>query len=722
MTKKRTTHLPKFIAAFLLGVIGLTGVVFASQFSSMNMNNRSKAAVLSEAVARFSITSDTGIVNQDGSTFTTGQEKVWLGTGADVSQSYLGMHFSGANIPAGSIVKSASLEFTADGGWITMGVTFFGDTSGKGLFTRGTRPSTRTLTTKSSSYSDNENWEAGKTYTYDVTAPIKELVDSRGNSTLVLIAKGSGGQYGRKNVFGKPSTGKSPVLTVVYTSMLAGGSTPTAVPVSTSTPRPTATPTSMPGMTMTPMPIPTATPGSAGGGTSSASDSPEMTMWSSAGKNKPNPKYDKCDDGTDVVAAHQKFSVIGPDGKRYPTWHAPVVVNPITGVGKCYFGHEHGRNPVGYAFYDEVRKNFAYDANKNGTIDANELAIAGIPFGYINNAVDLYFATHSTSMMFMRHEDHVGHKIEYANGEGDTGTGAPTFNKNMTGGLIVPYKNGESNWTDSGISCYHFDKIHQGVSSADALSNNMHEIIIHEKCTSKRPGTPNSTTLLSGMMTFGAPGEFTEFCNDKRTTIVSVGKNAETMNLPGTRGDGTRNIITRACAERTILVPDGKFSSFPYEEWDGTLRVVKPNGTEVAANNGSWEVLDAIRYYNPNSPTMISYVSDLCYENKNGLKFRGNPCDAMTNYGTTTGITWDDRRSFFHGLSRGQYINYHRINNAGGSEVWYTDPFGRNASTTPFPGSIKQIVSPVSLTQFPSDPRIVQRENDSGSGTVHAPN
>ena len=38
---------------------------------------------------------------------------------------------------------------------------------------------------------------------------------------------------------------------------------------------------------------------------------------------------------------HDAYSVVGPDGKLYPTWHPP------TGPGGCTFGHEHGRDPHG---------------------------------------------------------------------------------------------------------------------------------------------------------------------------------------------------------------------------------------------------------------------------------------------------------------------------------------------------------------------------------------
>ncbi len=730
MAKSRPSKSPsKFVIFFLVLVMTASVIGLVAAFSTFNGNLTSKASVLSEAVAQYSVSEAAGVANQDGKTMTVGSEKSWIGTGESTKDSYLGLLFTGANIPANATVKSAKLELTAVGGWITTGFDIFGDTSIQGVFTSNNKLSTHTKTAAKLSVDENVKWEANQTYSFDVTAPVTELVGSNGKSMIGLILKGNGPKYGRKEFFGAPSTGKAPKLTVVYTAMVAGTPAPRSVPsvspVSTPVGNPSVAPSvmpSMPGMSMTPTP----TSGGTGGsvvGSNGHEDSPEMNYWSATGKNKPNPKYDKCDDGTDIVAAHKTFTVIGPDGKNYPTWHAPVVTNPITGVGKCYFGHEHGRDPKGYAYYDEVRKNFAFDANKNGTIDANELAVAGIPFGYVNNQVDSYYANNPSNTMFMRHEDHVGHKVEYANGEGDTGTGAPTFNKNMTGGLIVPYKTANNTWDNSGVSCYHFDKIHQGVSSPDALSNNMHEIIIHEKCTSTRQGTPDSTTLLSGMMTFGAPGEFTQFCNDNRTDVIQVGKNADTMNLPGTRGDGTRNIITRGCIERTVLVKEGQWSSFPYEEWDGTLRVVKANGTEIAASNGSWEVLDAIRYYNPASPTMISYTADTCYETlPDGRRTRGGTCDAMTNYGAIKGITWDDRRSAYQGRVRGQYVNYHRINNAGGPTVWYTDPFGRNASPNYFPGSIKQVVSSVNLPQFSSDPRIVQRENDDGNGTVHAPN
>ena len=80
---------------------------------------------------------------------------------------------------------------------------------------------------------------------------------------------------------------------------------------------------------------------------------------------------------------HDSYSIVGPDGLRYPTWHPPV--DPGTG---CTFGHEHGRDPRGSDLYGEV---------------------GAIPFGYANQQLDL--GTFGAS----RHEDHVGHKVEWEN-------------------------------------------------------------------------------------------------------------------------------------------------------------------------------------------------------------------------------------------------------------------------------------------------------------------
>jgi hypothetical protein len=87
---------------------------------------------------------------------------------------------------------------------------------------------------------------------------------------------------------------------------------------------------------------------------------------------------------------HDAFSVVGPDGKRYPTWHPP------TGPEGCTFGHEHGRDPKKSILWStkQVQSYFYFDANGNHVMDADEEAVTGIPFGYANQQFDAHNAAH----------------------------------------------------------------------------------------------------------------------------------------------------------------------------------------------------------------------------------------------------------------------------------------------------------------------------------------
>jgi hypothetical protein len=53
--------------------------------------------------------------------------------------------------------------------------------------------------------------------------------------------------------------------------------------------------------------------------------------------------------------------------------------------------------------------------------------------------------------------------------------------------------------------------------------------------------------------------------------------------------------------------------------------------------------------------------------------------------------------------------------------VWYTDPFGKDARTRPFPGSIRQYIAPISGVLNPEGPTLGSRRNYGGPG-VRAPN
>lgn len=698
MPKKRSSR-SRFPFVAVIGIVLLAGAFVVSLLSVQAVREAESTRVSAQAKSTSTFTA-TQVFTEDGNTFNSG---TWIGNGQSTKKSFTGIRFENISLPDGASVESVELRLTSDKEqWISLSTKIgIENSSAPAAFSASALPSTRSIGAATVTYANNEKWEKGRQYTI---AKLPSSALSPSATSVSFIIQGTGGQWGRKSILGASGVG-APSLVITYA---LAGSSPTATPTVQPTTRPTSSPSPTAAPTSSPTAAPTSTPHTTGHGENSHA----MGLWTPT-------RFDTC-----PKELHDRYKVKGPDGKWYPTWHPPVVTNPATGK-QCSFGHEHGRNPAEYAFYDEVRRHFAYDEDANGTISATELATAGIPFGYVNEQLDMTPAAAGTGG-FMRHEDHVGHKIEFANGEGDIGDGTDPFDSNKTGGVVVPVKTGgATKWTASGIRCYHFHKIHQGVHSPDALTNNLHEAILHAKCTSTRADVPSFSSLLAGFIPFGAPGEFTKICGADRTTIIKLGVSAANAKFPGQSGKGQRNITTRDCVESTVLVPSGQFSAFPYEIWEGSLTIKTAAGRVIATQDGSWEVLDAIRYYNPASPNKISYTSTWCTEVIGDRRARGGACDQMTDYGRIRDITWDDPRSLFRGLHRGQYILPPAISNAGGSTYWYTDAFGGNAQTKPFPGSVRQMIAPVNASvigKFPSDPRIILRNYTDGGGTVHAPN
>jgi hypothetical protein len=99
---------------------------------------------------------------------------------------------------------------------------------------------------------------------------------------------------------------------------------------------------------------------SSGGSDGTHPNSAAMAKWT------PDTEFDTC-----TKDFHDTYYVIGPDSKKYPTWHPPTATDPTTGK-LCSFGHEHGRDPRGSALWDSLRNHFAHDTDGNGTIDTAE--------------------------------------------------------------------------------------------------------------------------------------------------------------------------------------------------------------------------------------------------------------------------------------------------------------------------------------------------------------
>lgn len=467
---------------------------------------------------------------------------------------------------------------------------------------------------------------------------------------------------------------------------VASTASPTSSPVVTMSPshNPSMSPTSRP--TAAPGENPTTPPS---GGHSDASAGHAYGLWTPT-------KWDTCS-----KALHDSYYVIGPDGKKYPTWHPPVVTDPSTGK-TCAFGHEHGRNPKDSPLWAKAQEHFAFDENRDGQISQSEKQLAGVPFGYINEQLDIYFD--AKGIEAMRHEDHVGHKVEWAES-------LPVYLPGVSGG---PQR-------DTGKRCNYLIKVHQGVSTRDAFQNNLHEVIYFAECTD------GNEVHMARMGEFGKAGEFTSLCDTdgvRSTKTINTGFSYSNPLYPGNAQNGSRQIQDRACIEKNFLVPQGKFMGNAYEAWPTTMAMSTAAGKELIQDvNLLFDVENAARYYDPSQPNAVGYFADVCYEvEPNGDRAYGGTCS-----GIEKGIPWDSPKSRFIGTHRGTYFKPPILNNAGGVPYWYTDPFGRAGQQSPFPGSIRQYVATKNFNyaqEFKStvDPTVVDRIHSNGGGTVHSPN
>jgi hypothetical protein len=363
---------------------------------------------------------------------------------------------------------------------------------------------------------------------------------------------------------------------------------------------------------------------------------------------------------------HNQYSVVGADGKLYPTWHPPI--DPGTG---CSFGHEHGRDPRGSRLYQQV---------------------GAIPFGLANEALDTWDPTG------MRHEDHVGHKIEWEND--------------------VPMRIQGPGGTLLNITCDVLTKLHQGTHSKDAFTNNLHELVYHIRCND---GTELHVTLLTAI---GTPGEFQRSC-DPDGPAIEVGP-ATPVNSPD--GGGRRLIPDRTCIDQYVLVAPGLQSQFGngiHESWQTSNGLRREGGGGLAFFNPYFQVFAPSRFYDPALPNTLGRTLDTCYEvEANGDRAQGGLCAQSTANGQLQGLTFDDPRSAFNGARRVVDLNSTIITNQDGPEIWYTDPFGGHGRTDPFPGSVRQFIAKINNDYGfgVSGPGLGQDRNY-GTGTgVHAPN
>ena len=289
---------------------------------------------------------------------------------------------------------------------------------------------------------------------------------------------------------------------------------------------------------------------------------------------------------TCTQADHDRYSVVGPDRKLYPTWHPPV--DPATG---CTFGHEHGRDPRGSRLYAQT---------------------GDIPFGYANEQLETWDPSG------VRREDHVGHKVEWENDV------PMRFDSDAANQLFD-------------VRCDFLTKLHQGTHSRDAFTNNLHELVYHIACTD---GTEMHITVMAAI---GTPGEFERSCD--RSVTVQVGP-ATPANSPN--GGGVRIIPDRFCVERHMLVPPGERSNLGsalHENWEVSIGIRTTEGRTIAFFNPYYQVFLPSRYYDPNSPNVTARPLDACYEvTATGERAFSGTCDRSTDTGAVVGLVGNSGR------------------------------------------------------------------------------
>ena len=436
------------------------------------------------------------------------------------------------------------------------------------------------------------------------------------------------------------------------TSFALNGTACTGAPVTTTTSSPTGGPTSTTSSSTTAPTSTTSLPPTdnpAWGKSLPPADAQTSMAYDivvSASGSGYTPKAGECS-----REVHARYWTYGPDGKVYPTWHPP------RDASGCAFGHEHGDDPRSSDLFADAKWPY---------------------FGYTSEVM-----TGANPGGAHRHEDHVGHKVLAVN------------NSN-----VIQGDNGTSFFPPQGntiATCDILLKFHQGTHSPDAFTNNVHELIYRNRCSHNDNGQV-SEAAFTALIPNGRPGGFgaTDCPGPFNNKVTNVGPAVPADSPSDTRSLG--RLITDASCVQAIREGKTHFevitgTEVPFDTND--LHEFWFSDVTISTSQLSFNiqplfyVLNPARYYDASKPNKLARQVDLCYEG-----IRGDYCNTVRRITEQTGqrVAWDDPRSPFKGTLREFRAGGFKLRNSGPTTV-YTDVYGRNASTTPFNGSIKQYFS-----------------------------
>lgn len=354
----------------LLAVLGIIGLILVTNPADIRTNliallPSSQSQTLGVSTTQtFQISSSSDDVNEENGSYDVYGDKhhtLWLGNGSSQDSAYTGLRFTNISVPKGATITSAKLEvFSAGDAWIGMKFKIHAENAGNSqTFSGDNLPSKRNKSSASVSHESNNKWFGGTWYQLDeMNNVVQEVVnrsDWHSGNSLSIILKGEGSVYGRKFVTsfdGGSSNAPKLHITFVSSESSSASVNQTPQPTKTPTPKPTEkeadenveelteeeeteheenedkedtgeipppSPSTVPSSSPTPLPsiIPNGT------------TSLEYGTWT------PKAPLDTC-----TKAQHDTYFAIGPDGKKYSTWHT------VRGPGGCTFGHEHGDDPT----------------------------------------------------------------------------------------------------------------------------------------------------------------------------------------------------------------------------------------------------------------------------------------------------------------------------------------------------------------------------------------
>lgn len=497
-------------------------------------------------------------------------------------------------------------------------------------------------------------------------------VTARNASYNGSIASGASASFGFNGSWNNSSNPAPTSFSLNGTVCNGSPGTPTTPPGNPPTTPPGNPPTTPPGNP------PTTPPGATPGPTGSPGSSPNWGQAAPPAGATLSKAYQKMMTGTDYTPRsgecsreiHGRYWTWGADGKVHPTWH------PARDASGCSFGHEHGDDPR----------------------TSDLFSTTGWPaFGYASEVMSTTFAESS-----QRHEDHVGHKVLAVNNvnviQGDQGSFFPPS------GTTVAV-------------CDVLQKFHQGTHSPDAFTNNIHELINAQRCQLSSGGQVLEARF-SALIPIGRPGGFSPSeCPGFGGAFINVGT-AVPADSPSDTTSLGRLITEPGCIQ---AIREGRTHQDPLypnpvpftvsdmdDFWFSEFRITGSGLNMRVAP--LFYVVNPSRYYDPAQTNKLGRIVDLCYGSLAG----GDYCQQARQNGNPA---WDDPRSPFKGTLREFRPGPFQVQNTGPTTI-YTDPYGRNASSTPFAGSIQQYISGNSSTVL----YVRGATRDWGADHIHAPN